>query len=595
MMLSMFQEFPQEEQKRIYVQKAVNCFKEKVDYENNVKTFFLTNYTLNGIESFQSYYLYKKSISPVVEFSDFNAVVQTLLNEKSKLHEFSPDFVVLSLDLRIFVKDFSLNEWDLNIILLELMKILDLVKKAIKVPVIVTDFFLPAVNLMKNSTGDTLDKKVNKLNLELSEYIQSNSKEFFLVELSKMVGFVGNKNSIDDRLWYKNKAPFKSPLLASLAREISTIISSHYGHSKKCIILDCDNTLWGGVVGEDGLDGIALDPNEYPGVAYFEFQSYLLSLYKQGILLAICSKNNEEDVLAVLENHPNCLLKREHFVVIKANWNKKYMSVMEISSQLRLGMNNFVFVDDSDVECSLIQEFIPDLDVIQTPKNPSELSHIWNSENLFYLPQKTKEDERKQTLYKDDFSRQKSSEDFEDISTFLKTLQTSVEFFEKEETQLERIAQLTQKTNQFNLRTIRYTTLNIESFIKSDNHVIFSMRVKDKFGDLGITNVAIFNFDKKNVAFLDTFLMSCRVIQRDLEYCFLQHCANTLRDNYDVKVIEAEFVPSKKNSLAKNFLAKVGFKLCVDTNGNDTDKYYGNILDMAPFSSDHINTIRVGN
>lgn len=586
MKLQTFEEFPPDEQKRLFVQKAVNVWSKESEFPYSAKTFFLTNYTLNGIDVFHSYHLLKKKISPQTEFSDFNAIVQTLINSDSTLHKFSPDFLVLSLDLRIFIKDFYLNRWSVDSAANDLLRILNLIQEKIKAPTIVTDFIVPILSGGRQKMEDSLTHKVQTLNHKLMEYVQANSRQFFLVELNRIQSLIGVKESLDDRLWYQFKAPFKSPFMSMLARDISTIIGAHFGLSKKCIILDCDNTLWGGVVGEDGLNGIALDPCTYPGMAFYEFQSYLMNLHQNGILLAICSKNNEADVLEVLEKHPNCILKKEHFIAIRANWNKKAQNILDISKNLKLGVNNFVFIDDSDIECSLVQESIPDLDIIQAPKNPQDFVHIWNSEDIFYVPHRTQEDEQKQKQYKDNELREQSSVEFSDMSKFLKSLETSVELYKNQNSHIERIFQLTQKTNQFNLRTVRYTLQDIDTFFRSGNHVLFTMHVNDRFGDLGVTNACIMHLQGNGVAFLDTYLMSCRVIQRDLEFFFLNHCAHIMRKEYGVAQILAEFIPTKKNVIADGFLEASGFNFVSERDG--AKKYVIQTDQLKPFNKEHI-------
>jgi FkbH-like protein len=423
--------------------------------------------------------------------------------------------------------------------------------------------------------------------------VQENSKQFFLVSLNRIITLFGAKESIDNRLWHQSKAPFKSAFLSMLARDLSTIVGSHFGLSKKCVLLDCDNTLWGGVIGEDGMTGIALDPYISPGAAFYEFQSYLLSLHQQGILLAVCSKNNEADVLEVFANHPNCLLKKEHFVCIRANWKDKAENILEISEVLQLGINSFVFIDDSHVECSLVQESIPDLDIIQAPKNPLDLDHIWQWENIFFTPHRTKEDAQKQKQYQDNEARRESSESFADIGKFLLSLETSVELFRNEAAHLERIAQLTQKTNQFNLRTVRYTLQDIESFLQSKDYVVFTMHVRDKFGDLGITNLCIMSLCGNGRAFVDTFLMSCRVIKRDLEFFFFNHCLQVLKQDHAVTEILAEFIPTRKNSLVEKFLDNVGLSLSSEEGG--IKKYRGSLSNLEPFEKAHIHLSGVHN
>lgn len=590
MRLAGFEPFPIEQQKRVAVQKAVNQWSKEGGPGPSPKVFCLTNYTLNGIEVFLSYHLLQKKLRPQIEFSDFNVVVQTVLDNDSRLYASAPDFLVLSLDPRILIKDFYRNAWDAQRVAGELGELLALIRDKIRAPVLVTDFVLPLADNAR--AAGSLDSKVGLLNRALAEFAAGHAGRFFLLDSNRLVGLLGLQESLDAKLWHQSKAPFKSPFLSWLAREMATIIGAHYGLSKKALILDCDNTLWGGVVGEDGMAGIALDSNAYPGVAFHEFQAHLLNLHAQGVLLTICSKNNEADVLQVLREHPHCLLKPEHFVCIRANWNSKAENIADIAAMLQLGLNNFVFIDDSPVECALVEQALPELDIIQAPADPLALRHIRHAEDLFFVPYRSAEDGQKQQQYKDNGSRRDSAAGFADVAQFLRSLETSVELYRDEPAQLERLAQLTQKTNQFNLRTARYSPQDLARFIDSPAHVVLSMRVQDKFGDLGITNLCIIELDGAGGAFVDTFLMSCRVIKRDLEFFFFHHCLQVLRERHGVLRIGAAFIPSGKNMLVERLWDDVGLQLLA-TDG-DGVKHYAAPLDQLGYARPehiHINGV----
>jgi FkbH-like protein len=580
MRLAGFEPFPPEQQKRIAVQKAVNQWNKESWSGAAPKVYCLSNYTLNGIDVFLSYHLLSKKLRPLIAFSDFNVVVQTVLDDSSSLYAFAPDFVVLSLDLRILIQDYQRNAWDAEQAAAQLRDLLALIRDKVRAPVLVTDFVLPLVDGTRRAGG--LDDKVGLLNRTLAEFAAANARQFFLLDMNRLVGLLGAHEALDARLWHQSKAPFKSPMLSWLAREMATVIGAHYGLSKKCVILDCDNTLWGGVIGEDGMEGIALDASRYPGVAFHEFQSYLLNLHAQGILLAICSKNNEADVLQVFDSHPHSQLKREHFVCIRANWNSKADNIADIAATLQLGLNNFVFIDDSPVECALVEQALPELDLIQAPADPLELRRIWQAENLFFVPYRTEEDGQKLRQYKDNDSRRDSAAGFADIGQFLLSLETSVELWRDEPSQLERLAQLTQKTNQFNLRTVRYSLQDIEGFMASPAHLVFSMRVGDKFGDLGITNLCIIALDGEGVAFIDTFLMSCRVIKRELEFFFLHHCLQVLREQFGVLRVAAEYIPTSKNMLVERLWDEAG--LTPLAGGADGVKRYQAQIDRLSYA-----------
>ena len=590
MRLAAFDGFPVEEQKRISVQKAVNQWRREDWSGPAPRVYCLSNYTLNGIELFLSYHLLKQKLRPDILFSDYNVVVQTLLDADSSLHRARPEFVVLSLDLRVLIRDYYANGWDVQVEIDKLLELLELARMHVKAPIIVTDFALPLLGDMRGAPG--LEANVRGLNMALASYVREHARQFFLVEVNRIVALLGWNEAHDNKLWHTSKAPYKSPMLSWLAREIATIVGAHFGRAKKCVILDCDNTLWGGVIGEDGLDGIALDASKYPGAAYQQFQAYLLSLHARGVLLAICSKNNEADVLQVFGQHPHSLLKKEHFVCIRANWNNKVENIVDIANTLQLGLNNFIFIDDSPVECGMVEQSLLELDLIQAPSDPNQFERIWHAEDYFFIPHRTAEDGAKLQQYRDNDSRSESVAGFQDMGAFLLSLGTSVEVVLNKPGKrghVERIAQLTQKTNQFNLRTVRYTLQEIEAIIASDRYLVFHMQVSDKFGDLGITNVCILQLDSEGVAFVDTFLMSCRVIKRELEQFFFHACAERARAQFGVLSVRAEFIPTSKNMLAATFWDQLGLQTVLEAEGR---RIYGAQLSALSYTkSPHIHLI----
>lgn len=586
MRIPAFEPFSPELQKRVAVQKAVNQWR-KEDWRGPApKVYCLSNYTMNGIDTFLAYHLMAKRLRPEIQFSGFNVVTQTVIDPTSELYTGGADFVVLSLDLRLFVRDYLAGAWDAPAAAAALHELLVQISERVQKPVLVTDFVLPPGDTRRQG-AEGLSNKVALLNSTLADFVAAHSRQFFLLDVNRIVALLGLHESLDNKLWHQTKAPFKSAFLSWLARDIATIIGAHYGLSKKCVILDCDNTLWGGVIGEDGMDGIALDATHYPGVAFYEFQSWLLQLHRQGVLLAICSKNNEADVLEVFAKHPHSLLKREHFACIRANWNNKADNIADIAKTLQLGLNNFVFIDDSHVEVGLVEQAMPELAIIQVPPNPMDLQFIWQAEDLFFIPHRTEEDGRKAAQYQENEARQDAGSNFADMGEFLLSLGTTVEFFVDEASQLERLAQLTQKTNQFNVRTQRYTIQDMEAMLAVPDVVVCSMRVADRFGDLGITNLCIARLDGEGSAFIDTFLMSCRVIKRELENFFFHQCLELLRQRHGVHTVHAEFLRSAKNVLVERLWDDLGLQRLPDGPAGE-QRYQAVLAQLAYVQPPHI-------
>lgn len=326
---------------------------------------------------------------------------------------------------------------------------------------------------------------------------------------------------------------------------------------KKCLVLDCDNTLWGGIIGEDDISGINLSKDEYPGKYFYDFQLNIKSLLDRGYILAIASKNTRLDVLQVFREHPDMVLKESDFVSMKINWTDKATNIKEIAKDLNLGLEHFVFIDDSDFECGLIRSQLPEVSVLQVPKKLCDLPQILEKSNLFNSLTGSTEDSNRTKMYQDEQIRTNHSNNFSSMTKYIKSLDIEYDIHEVTKDEILRVSQLTQRTNQFNLSTKRYTELDIEYFIESDNYRIFSLCVSDKFGGLGLTGVAIFELRNDSEASVDTFLMSCRILGRGIENTFLKECAEMLKKE-DVHNISAVYVPTKKNAQTYEFFKNYG-------------------------------------
>ncbi len=330
------------------------------------------------------------------------------------------------------------------------------------------------------------------------------------------------------------------------------------GKLKKAIIFDCDNTLWKGIIGEDGIENIDMSASSKFGIFYYKVQQLAVYLSKKGVLIGLCSKNNEQDVLDVFRNHQNMILKEEHIVIRKINWIDKANNLRAIANELNVGIDSLVFVDDSNFEINLIKEQLPEVLTIQVPTNiadyPNEL--IKNCYKYFNLVSNN-DDAKKTEMYKQQFERENSKDTFSTIDEYLSSLKIELKIIKNDKTYIPRISQLSQKTNQFNLTTKRYTEIQIENFIETDH--VYAMFVNDKFGENGLTGICIVKTDEHNskLAVIDTFLMSCRIIGRNIEFAFLNHIIQDLLLVGYESVI-AEYIPTKKNAQVEDFYENAG-------------------------------------
>lgn len=342
---------------------------------------------------------------------------------------------------------------------------------------------------------------------------------------------------------------------------------------KKCLVLDLDNTLWGGILGEDGIDGIKIG-GDYPGKAFLYFQKALLELSKNGVILTVCSKNNELDVLELWEKSPCNVLKKEHLAAYRINWQDKATNIKELSEELNLGLDSFVFVDDNPTERELIRKMLPMVAVPDFPKQPYDIPLFFKSlvEDFFKVYAITDEDRKKTEQYKANALRSESQKQFADFESFLRSLDIRLTIEATNEFNIQRIAQMTQKTNQFNLTTKRYTDADIKAML-AGHWKVYCVSVADRFGDSGITGCIMVNGNE-----IDSFLLSCRILGKGIETAFLKRILQVLKVD-GVEKIKAKYVPTAKNVQVRLFYENCGFD-CVSESDSGEKEYVADLRKM---------------
>jgi FkbH-like protein len=400
-----------------------------------------------------------------------------------------------------------------------------------------------------------------RLKSAISGRIREELSATLFLDLDLMLEDLGRDQFFDRRFWFSSRWPFRPRAAQALSQRLVNVGICLKRPKAKVIVLDADNTLWGGVVGEDGLNGIALGP-EYPGNLYLEFQRRILEYQQRGFILAICSKNNPADLQQVLDDHPHQLIKDHHLAARRVNWVDKPENLKALAEELNLGLDSFVFVDDSDHECAAVRQLLPQVEVVQTPGKPllvpGCLDHVARLEILSL----TDEDRRKTALYAQERSRRELRDSLDasggGYEDYLRSLQMRMEVVINDASHLQRLAQLTQKTNQFNLTTRRYDESQMEAFIRSDDWVVGHFSLSDTFGNSGVVGLALCHIVGPETAELDSFLMSCRVIGRRAESVFLATMIEQLRARGITEFL-ADYLPTAKNALVKDFLSEHGF------------------------------------
>ncbi|HAZ10353.1 MAG TPA: hypothetical protein DCY56_04530 [Candidatus Omnitrophica bacterium] len=421
----------------------------------------------------------------------------------------------------------------------------------------------------KTLNVNNLDKICENLNRYLE---QKKSSNIILIDTDRVIAKGGIEKSLDFRYYYSSRALYTIEFYKNYAEYIKPIILSANGKAKKAIIFDCDNTLWKGVLGEDELGSIEMSSRTRDGAIFEEVQHLALELNKKGILIGLCSKNNPQDVDEVIAHHADMKIKDEHIAIKKVNWGDKISNLKAIASELNIGLDSLVFVEDSDFEANCVREFLHQVTVLKVPKELSEYPNMLRGYlGLFYNISESKEDMVKAKMYNQQSKREQEKTKFSNLDDYLKSLDLKLTIHIDNQTIISRISQLTQKTNQFNLTTKRYTEFDIKKFMEDKKYKIFDFNVKDKFGDYGITGLCIVLVDYSNRrAEIDTFLMSCRVIGRKIDFSFSDYIIEHLKE-LDVELLEAKYIKSLKNEQVFNFYERIGFELI---NGNESEKSY---------------------
>jgi FkbH-like protein len=439
----------------------------------------------------------------------------------------------------------SLSSPEFESIVLKIKNEIDLILRNLKdIPLVLINRFSSLIFDQFSLSNNKMNQLVGRLNVYLKEKCGVNVK---IIDIDKVISRLSIKSSIDLRYYYSSKTLYSIDFYKKYFEYIKPIFLSTTGKIKKALIFDCDNTLWKGVLGEDGFDNIKI---------YNEIQHLILHLAKKGVIICLCSKNNPQDVDNVLENHPDMILRDEHIVVKKVNWSDKVSNLKSISQDLNIGLDSLVFIDDSSFEIGLIKKELPTIKTFQVPVKEYEYGLMMREvSNLFYSPSQTKEDIQKVKIYKKQLQRSEDRGRVGNIEDYLRSLGLALIVHVDDLSQVSRIAQMTQKTNQFNLTTIRYTESDIKKLVEDELKTVISISVSDKYGDSGVTGLAILDSDKSAI---DTLLLSCRVLGRNIEYKFMDIIIDFAK-NKDIRVLNSQYIKTIKNQQVSDFYERCGF------------------------------------
>ncbi len=535
---------------------------------NPVRIAILASGTMTGMPAVLSEASAKIGIPVEVSLGGYNQYAQEILNPKSELYASNPELVILALCARSLLAHQYLHPYQADEsarrawaaqTLEHLTGLTSALLERTTARIILHNLEVPLhspLGILETKQLFGFHESLQWLNGKLRDCYRSEPR-VLLFDYDAFAASLGKHRSLDDKLYYLGDISVNPQWMEPLALRWLAYIRPLRVQTKKCIVLDCDNTLWGGVVGEEGIEGIALGPTPQ-GRPFLEFQQYLLSLYDRGIILALNSRNNPDDVATVLREHPHMLLREHHFAGVRLNWEDKVSNMRSLAEELNIGMDSLVFLDDDPLNRGMVREMLPEVSVVELPKDPALYVRTLLALDEFSAFELTEEDRRRGTMYAQDRQRRAVAATTGSLDDYLRTLELTVRIQAATAMTIPRIAQLTQKTNQFNMTARRYSEAEVSRLHARGDMLVLSLAAMDKFGDNGLTGVAIIDRSDPMAWRVDTFLLSCRVLGRRIEHALLWELIARAR-RAGARTLIGEFIPTAKNAPAKGFYANNGF------------------------------------
>lgn len=494
--------------------------------------------------------------------ADFNQVERQLLDATSELYTFDPDYIIVFQSTHKLLSTYNKIETDKRHLLAE--NRLDFVRTISKnTSARVIYYNYPEIDdtvfgSYANRVEGSFTYQVRKLNFHLMD-VSINNPSLFICDIAAIQNKIGRDAMFHPAVYIGSEMVFSIESLPYIASRTIDIICTMEGKFKKCLILDLDNTVWGGIVGDDGYEKLEIGHELGIGKAFTEFQQWALKLKNRGVILAVCSKNNEDTAKEPFEKHPEMVLKLEDIAVFVANWENKADNIRQIQAILNIGFDSMVFIDDNPFERNLVRENLPEVTVPELPEDPADYLEYLYSLNLFETSTYSNTDVDRTKQYQVEAQRASIQTNFTNEADYLKSLNMQSEVRPFNSFNIPRVSQLSQRSNQFNLRTVRYTEAEVERMSKNDDFHTFSFTLSDKFGDNGLICVIILKKKDNDTVFIDTWFMSCRVLKRGMENFTLNTIVDYARSK-GFKNIMSEYIPTSKNSMVQDHYTQLGFR-----------------------------------
>jgi FkbH-like protein len=509
--------------------------------------------------------------------ADFNQIELQVSDPNSELYEFQPEIVIIFQSTHKLLGKYNKMKTSHSALASNEIDFLSGITQTLAASTSAKIIYYNYTEIDDSVFGNFAGKsdtsflfQLRKLNYELMVFA-SQTPNFFICDIATIQNHLGKPAFFQSTVYINTEMVLSIDSLPYVASKTVDIIAALNGKFKKCVILDLDNTTWGGIIGDDGIENIQIGSLGI-GKAFSEFQYWIKKLKNRGIIVAVCSKNTESVAKEPFEKHPDMVLRLEDISVFIANWENKADNIRQIQSILNIGFDSMVFLDDNPFERNIVRQNIPEILVPELPEDPSEYLEYLYTLNLFETISFSNEDTERTKLYQVEAQRASVQQKFTNEEDFLKSLDmvSVVESFNK--FNKPRVAQLSQRSNQFNLRTVRYTDDDIEKLSVSEDHYTFSFTLEDKYGDNGLICVIILKKENEQTAFIDTWFMSCRVLKRGMENFVLNTIAEFCIDN-GFEVLKGEYLPTAKNDMVKDHYLNLNFEKSHEHWALDLKKY----------------------
>lgn len=523
----------------------------------------LGGFTTHQLVTLLELYLRAGRVEPEIYEADYGTFRQELLDPTSALHEFRPEFIILATSWRDLGHRPELGDdrdevrRKVEAELADWGRLWHVAHDRLGCQIIQNNFDLPAWRTLGNHESRH-PAGFGRFATLVNVGLQDAAPPYVTIhDLDHLAATWGRWSWGDERFYHHAKLACSPEHLVDYAHSLSSLVLAQLGGAKKCLALDLDNTLWGGVIGDDGLGGIRLGQGDPEGESFLAFQRYAKALRQRGVILAVCSKNTESIAREVFEKHPEMVLRLDDISCFMANWDDKATNLVRIAERLNIGLNSLVFVDDNPAERAIVRRLRTEVAVPELPEDPSGYVPAIERHRYFQALALSTEDLRRTDYYKADAQRQAAESSAEDIEGFLKSLEMTARVGPIDAATLERSVQLIHRSNQFNLTTRRRSVAEVQALMQDGDWLTRTVSLRDRFGDNGLISVVLAKA-VGDVLEIDTWLMSCRVLKRGVEHFLLNHLAEQARAR-GLSALRGEYIPTAKNGLVRDHYANLGF------------------------------------